>query len=100
MILGGSWSEEGGWPRILTVCPVTLFGHLPEIEVMLSNDARVVSFQITSGNPRWVLFDRSNERSRWCHTWFSAKKPASSRAVIPVGVAKVRVRLCARPGIT
>jgi hypothetical protein len=71
-ILGGSWSEEWGWPRLFkllkgaTVRQATLFGRLPEVEVILSNDVRLLSFQTSSGGPEWSLFDKSNPVTRWC----------------------------------
>lgn len=73
-ILGGSWSEDSRWPRLFRlldgalVRSVGLYGRLPEIEVVFSSQIRLLSFQTTSGDPQWTLFDRSGEKTRWCHT--------------------------------
>jgi hypothetical protein len=63
-ILAGSWSEERKWRRAFTVLrgatvrEAKLFGHIPEIEIVLSNDARLLSLMTAGGSPQWTLFDR------------------------------------------
>lgn len=70
-ILCGSDSDERTWPRAwallrrAAVARVGLLGHLPEIELVLSNGARVLSFRTTSGDPDWTLFDRREPDTRW-----------------------------------
>lgn len=70
-ILCGSWSEERTWPRAFAllrgakVAEARLFGRLPEIELVLSNGVRVLSFMTSSGDPRWTLFDRLQRAGRW-----------------------------------
>jgi hypothetical protein len=70
-ILCGTWSDERKWPRAFrllqdaTVAAANLFGRLPEIELHLTNDARVLSFMTAEGDPRWTLFDRRGSETRW-----------------------------------
>jgi hypothetical protein len=60
-ILGGSWSNERGWPRLFKrlvgskVRSVELFGRIPEIALELSNGLRVVSFMTADGQPSWAV---------------------------------------------
>ncbi len=69
-ILCGSWSPDRAWPRALgllrgaEVVGARLFGRLPEIEVELSNGARVLSFMTAGGDPQWTLFDHLERRAR------------------------------------
>jgi hypothetical protein len=42
-----------------------LFVRLPEIEVELSNGARVLSFMAAGGAPWWTLFDQLEREARW-----------------------------------
>lgn len=71
LVLCGSWSEERKWARALAlvrgakVAKTTLFGHLPEIKLSLSNDIRVLSFMTAEGDPQWTLFDRFGVGTRW-----------------------------------
>ena len=71
LVLCGSWSEEKKWPRAFglvqgaRVTKVALFGHLPEIELGLSNEVRVLSFMTAEGDPQWTLFDRFGVGTRW-----------------------------------
>lgn len=70
-IIAGSWSDERTWSRAFrcltgaTVREAKLFGRLPEIELVLSNDARLLSFN-SPGDPCWMLFDRRRHQERWC----------------------------------
>jgi hypothetical protein len=70
-ILCGSSSPERAWSRALgllrgaEVVGARLFGRLPEIEVELSNGARVLSFEADAGDPRWTLFDHLEREARW-----------------------------------
>ena len=70
-ILAGSWSEERKWPRVFAllrsaaVVEAKLFGRLAEIEIVLSNGVRLLSFMTADGNPQWVLFDRRDKIVRW-----------------------------------
>jgi hypothetical protein len=72
-ILCGSWSDEKKWPRAFRlvrnakVANAALFGRLPEIELSLSNETRVLSFMTAEGNPEWTLFDRRGDETRWLH---------------------------------
>ena len=69
-ILCGSWSDEPKWPRAFallrntTVAGATLFGRLPEIELRLANDVRVLSFMTAEGSPAWALIDRRGDAPR------------------------------------
>ncbi len=64
-ILGGSWSNQKRWSGMFKkligayVIDVQLIGHIPEIEISLSNDLRIVSFMTSEGQPAWALI---------CHT--------------------------------
>ena len=64
-ILGGSWSSERRWPGMFkkiigtSVSDVEIFGHLPEITVLLSNGLRVASFMTAEGQPEWTLLTRN-----------------------------------------
>jgi len=70
-ILCGSWSDEALWrpafERLMgrAVVDVRLFGRLPEIEIVLGDDLRVLSFMTAAGEPCWVLFDRRGARNQW-----------------------------------
>jgi len=70
-ILCGSWSDEQKWPRVFElvckgrVAGAVLFGRLPEIELSLTNDLRVLSFMTAAGGPDWTLFDRRGDVTRW-----------------------------------
>lgn len=70
-ILCGSWSDDQKWPRAFKlvrnakIADAALFGRLPEIELSLSNDIRVLSFMTAEGNPDWTLFDRHGDETRW-----------------------------------
>ena len=70
-ILCGSWSDEHKWPRSFNlvrnarVAEAVLFGRLPEIEICLTNDVRVLSFMTAEGDPVWTLFDRRGDETRW-----------------------------------
>jgi hypothetical protein len=70
-IISGSWSEEELWEpsfdklRDARVEGLTLFGGLPEIELLTSQGARFVSFSTTDGQPRWHLVDRRKSPANW-----------------------------------
>ena len=70
-ILCGSWSDDAKWPKLFgllrnkTVVSASLFGRLPEIELCLSNDVRILSFMTADGDPNWTLFDRHEAAPRW-----------------------------------
>jgi hypothetical protein len=63
-IEGGSFSEENKWPVLLrrmegsTVVDLRLHGRLPEIEMILSNGLRLLSFMTANGQPAWSLIVR------------------------------------------
>lgn len=63
-ILGGSWSDERKWKRLLQllvgrrVTSVDLFGSLPEIVVSLTTGLKVTSFMTADGQPSWALIGR------------------------------------------
>jgi hypothetical protein len=82
-ILCGSWSEERKWARAFAllrnaaVTNVALFGRLPEIELCLSNDARVLSFMTSEGDPQWALFDRRENPDRWLSVHHRVLQPDS-----------------------
>jgi hypothetical protein len=65
----GSWSDGQRWPRAFsrlqgaTVASVSLFGHLPEIILRLSNGLRVVSMMTAEGDPAWGLVARAEGSS-------------------------------------
>jgi hypothetical protein len=67
-ILGGSWSSEARWPRLLSapigqvVTDVLFTGVLPEIVVYLSGGYRVHSFMTESSQPAWFLILKSEGR--------------------------------------
>ena len=80
-ILCGSDNDERTWPRAFAVlrgaevARVGLFGRLPEIEVTLSNRARVLSFMTGGGDPRWTLFGRHQpDDDATC--WFAVRRGA------------------------
>jgi hypothetical protein len=67
-ILGGSWSNERGWPKLFKrligsrVKSVELFGRLPEIALALTNGLRVVSFMTADGQPSWSVISHKPAR--------------------------------------
>lgn len=72
-ILCGSWNNEKEWPPAFAflkagrVIQARVFGHLPELEIVLSNGVRFLSFQTYDGDPAWTLFDRRGSEPRWIH---------------------------------
>jgi hypothetical protein len=70
-ILCGSSSDEQKWPRAFSlvlnaeVADAVLFGRLPEIELCLANDIRILSFMTAEGDPDWALGDRRDDVTRW-----------------------------------
>lgn len=72
-ILCGSWGDERRWSRVFHVLQgrvvhnASFFGHLPEIEIQLSNGARVISFMTSEVDPAWVLFERGAQKVRALH---------------------------------
>lgn len=71
-ILGGSWSAEKRWTGMFkkllgaNVSDVQLIGHLPEIEISLSNGLRIVSFMTAEGQPAWALIRRTTPQRTLC----------------------------------
>lgn len=71
-ILGGSWSDERKWKRLLhllvggRVTSVELFGSLPEIVVSLTTGLKVTSFMTTDGQPSWTLSGRNPPLGKLC----------------------------------
>lgn len=71
-ILGGSWSSERRWPGMFQkligakVTDLQIVGHLPEIEVLLSNGLRIVSFMTGEGQPAWALICRTTPKLTLC----------------------------------
>lgn len=65
-ILGGSWSNEGGWDTLFqsligqTVRDMSVFGRLPELSLALSGEKYVVSFMTADGQPAWSLLRRTS----------------------------------------
>jgi hypothetical protein len=70
-ILCGSWSDEKRWPRAFgllknaNIISAKVFGNLPEIEIILSNNVRVLSFNTSNGDPAWSLLDKREPPTRW-----------------------------------
>ncbi|WP_133239457.1 hypothetical protein [Microvirga sp. KLBC 81] len=70
-ILCGSWSDDQHWSDVFSelldakVTQASLFGRIPEIEVSLSNGARILSFMTGEGLPAWTLFDRRGSFESW-----------------------------------
>lgn len=62
---GRTWPRAFALPGGSTVAEARLFGRLPEIELVLSNGVRVLSFVTSSGDPRWTPFDRLQRAGRW-----------------------------------
>lgn len=73
-IICGSWSDESDWRRGFallqnnTITGVSLFGRLPEIDLVLSNDAHCLSFMTEKGHPQWAIFDRRNGSNHTLHS--------------------------------
>jgi hypothetical protein len=71
-ILGGSWSSEKRWPGMFqkligaNVIDLRFVGHLPEIEVSLSNGLRVVSFMTAESQPAWALIYHTTYQGTLC----------------------------------
>lgn len=74
-IVCGSWSEEELWEpafdtiRNSRVRALTLFGRLPEIDLMLEDGHHLVSFATSEGQPAWSLGDRRTSP----HIWFEVR---------------------------
>ena len=70
-ILCGSWSDEGIWEKAIDqlrdaqVSGLTLFGRLPEVELVTDGGVRFLSFSTTEGQPQWHLVDRRTVPPRW-----------------------------------
>lgn len=70
-ILCGSWSEEDVWEQGLAplrdarVERLTLFGKLPEVELVTEGGVRFLSFSTTEGQPRWHIVDRRTFPAQW-----------------------------------
>jgi hypothetical protein len=60
----GSWSDRARWPRAFTriqgqvVKSITLFGRLPEVDLVLANGVHLVSFMTSESDPDWLLSRR------------------------------------------
>jgi hypothetical protein len=60
----GSWSDGERWPRVFarlegaSVMTASLFGRLPEINIVLSNGLSVLSMTTQESDPDWTLFNR------------------------------------------
>jgi len=65
----GSWSDGQRWPKTFSllkgakVVSISLFGHLPEIALGLSNGLSVVSMMTAEGDPAWALIARHDGKS-------------------------------------
>jgi hypothetical protein len=70
-IVCGSWSEEEIWEenfarlRDNRVRALSLFGRLPEVELVTGNGIRFLSFSTTDGQPRWHVVDRRTGPAHW-----------------------------------
>ncbi len=68
-IIGGSWSSERKRGAMIerlkgaSVTDVKVFGSLPEIEVSLSNNLRLVSFTTADGQPDWGIISHNALKS-------------------------------------
>jgi hypothetical protein len=49
-----------------TVVDSEIFGHIPEISVLLSNGLRIVSFMTAEGQPEWAIIAHSPELGNLC----------------------------------
>ena len=62
-IVCGSWSDEELWPSSMlglvgrSILDIGVSGRLPEILLTLSDDAFVMSFMTSDGDPAWSLID-------------------------------------------
>ena len=62
-IICGSWSDEELWPSAMSglvgrhVIDVGVSGRLPEVLLTLSDEAYVLSFMTSDGDPAWALID-------------------------------------------
>ncbi|MEM8651365.1 MAG: hypothetical protein AAGF54_12605 [Pseudomonadota bacterium] len=67
-IFCGSWSENINWQRVNSVLigqkivELSVFGHLPEVEVKFENGTRFLSFMTERAHPMWSLFDRTGDK--------------------------------------
>ncbi len=70
-ILCGSWSDDDVWGQGLArlrdarIKRLSLFGSLPEVELVTEEGDRFLSFSTTDGQPQWHLVDRRTEPAQW-----------------------------------
>ena len=48
-----------------SISDITLFGSIPELEIIISNNCRFLSFSTTRGQPEWYIVDRTTDCERW-----------------------------------
>jgi hypothetical protein len=69
-IIAGCDSAEENWQRRFalirgkTLKDISMFGHLPELDIEFSNGAHCLTFTTSAGHPCWAIFDRRGETLR------------------------------------
>lgn len=90
-ILCGSDNDDDEWSasfsRLLgsNLEDISLFGRLPELQISLSGEIYVASFNTLDGEPGWTIFDNAAER------WIRVEKAAimeESETEIPSSESK------------